>query len=160
MSYIGAELLVRLIYDSLILQRREKLSIWSSTREDGEEAAFAEYYTKKLFSRTKLQEKKKKERLAMNEQKLNSTAAFLVKQFKRIYPWDKRFRYTNMATCTYTVAIVFLYYLACTFIFLYVSRTTGYLFYLRDFIEHAFNLGKTEIASMIRWLMITHFRTG
>jgi hypothetical protein len=35
-----------------------------------------------------------------------------------IYQSDDDFRFTTMATCTYTVAVIFLYYLACTLVFL------------------------------------------
>ncbi len=66
-----------------------------------------------------------------------------VKQFiGKIYHWDDDFRFTTMATCTYTVAIVFLYYLACTFVFLYISRTTGHIAFIRYYIESTLNIGK------------------
>ena len=64
------------------------------------------------------------------------------KFFRSIYQWDDDFRFTTMATCTYTVAIVFLYYLACTFVFLYVSRTTGHFAFVRYYIESSFEIGK------------------
>jgi len=74
------------------------------------------------------------------QKKVNSSR---VKQFlDSIYHWDDDFRFTSMATCTYTVAFVFLYYLACTLVFLYISRTTGHISFVRYYIETTFNIGK------------------
>jgi hypothetical protein len=63
------------------------------------------------------------------------------KFFDSIYHWDDDFRFTTMTTCTYTVAIVFLYYLACTLVFLYISRTTGHISFIRYYIETTLNIG-------------------
>ena len=46
--------------------------------------------------------------------------------------------------CTYMVAVVFLYYLACTFVFLYVTRTTGHVSFLKLYLETTFNVGKID----------------
>jgi hypothetical protein len=62
--------------------------------------------------------------------------------FRSIYDSDDQFRFTTMATCTYTVAIVFLYYLACTFIFFYTSRTVGHISFLKHYIESTLNIGE------------------
>jgi hypothetical protein len=51
-----------------------------------------------------------------------------------------------MAMSTYTVAVVFLYYLACTFVFLYVTRTTGHVAFLRYYFESTFNVGKSSLS--------------
>ncbi len=59
-----------------------------------------------------------------------------------IHHWDDDFRFTTMATCTYTVAVIFLYYLACTLVFLYISRTTGHISFVRYYIGTTFNIGK------------------
>ena len=59
-----------------------------------------------------------------------------------IYKWDEDFHFTTMVTCTYTVAVVLLHYLACTFVFLYLSRTTGHLTFFKSYIESFANDGK------------------
>ena len=59
-----------------------------------------------------------------------------------------------MAMCTYTVAVVFLYYLACTFVFLYVTRTEGHMSYLKFFIESTFNIGEKNFVKTIFLLII------
>jgi len=60
---------------------------------------------------------------------------------KQCLHWDDDFHFTTIATCTYTVAVVFLYYLSCTFVFLYVSQTTGYISFVKYYIETTFNIG-------------------
>jgi hypothetical protein len=65
------------------------------------------------------------------------------KFFDSINHWDDDFGYTTMITCTYTVAIIVLYYLACTLIFLYISRTKGHISFIRYYIETTFNIGMT-----------------
>ncbi|CAF5136422.1 unnamed protein product, partial [Rotaria magnacalcarata] len=62
------------------------------------------------------------------------------KFFDTFYRWDDDFRFTTIATCTYTVAIVFLYYLACTFVFLYTSRTSGHISFIKSYIEYSANV--------------------
>jgi len=54
---------------------------------------------------------------------------------KQFLHWDNDFPFTTIATCTYTVAIVFLYYLACTLVFLYIPS-------VRYYIDTTFNIGK------------------
>ncbi len=64
------------------------------------------------------------------------------KFFDSIYHWDDDFRFTTMTTYTYTVVIVFLYYLACTLVFLCLSRPTDHLSLIQYFIGTTFNTGK------------------
>ncbi len=66
------------------------------------------------------------------------------KFFNSIYTWDEDFHFTTMVICTYTVAIVFVYYLTCTFVFLYTTRTTGHMAFLKSYIESSANIGKYE----------------
>jgi hypothetical protein len=47
-----------------------------------------------------------------------------------------------MIISTYAVAVVVLYYLACTLVFLYIPRTTGHISFVRYYIETTFNIGK------------------
>ncbi|CAF4415024.1 unnamed protein product [Rotaria sp. Silwood2] len=63
------------------------------------------------------------------------------------YNWDDDFRYTTIATCTYTVAFVFLYYLACTSVFLYMSRTKGHITFIKSYIEYSANIELNETFS-------------
>jgi hypothetical protein len=54
-----------------------------------------------------------------------------------------------MTICTYTVAIVFLYYLAFTLMFLYISRTIDHLSFIRYYIETIFNIEFSSMKSTI-----------
>jgi len=76
-------------------------------------------------------------------QKIKKKQSYLKKLLNSIYVWDDDdFPFTTMVVCTYTVAVVFLYYLACTFVFLYISRTTGHIAFLKSYIESSANTGK------------------
>ncbi len=117
-----------------------------------DESAFAKYYVQKLFRRNRratqqaystdvnidtMQDHEHEAELQRNAKPSR------VKQFfDSIYHWDNDFRFTTMATCTYTVAMIFLYYLACTLVFLYISRTTGHISFIRHYIETTLNIGK------------------
>ncbi|CAF1325642.1 unnamed protein product [Adineta steineri] len=151
LAYIGAELWVRFVYDSIYVPLRKNQSIWISPVAQPDEFEFSKYYVKKLFRRNlalaQINYSKKKvnidelddhEHEAEVQKEASKTR---VKDFIRsIYTWDEDFRFTTMATCTYAVAIVFLYYLACTFVFLYISRTTGHFAFLRFYLESMLNI--------------------
>ncbi len=77
-----------------------------------------------------------------DEQQNKANQSCFKKFVNSIYIWDNDFRFTTMVICTYTVAIVFLYYLACTFAFLYISRTTGHITFLKSYIESSTNIGQ------------------
>ncbi|CAF4048403.1 unnamed protein product, partial [Rotaria sordida] len=138
LSYIGAELCVRFVYDSIYVSVKKKKSIWSTPHVQFDELEFAKYYVTKLLRRncplyrTNTKQKSKQQ---------NVTNRSLIKKFfDSFYYWDEDFHFTTIATCTYTVAFVFLYYLACTFIFLYLSRPAGVIPFLRSFIENSANV--------------------
>ena len=81
--------------------------------------------------------------LGAKVKKENAVKKYLREKLAIFYtPPENNCPYTNMATCTYTVAAVFLYYITCSFIFFYVARTTGPLVLLRSFVEQSFDLGK------------------
>jgi hypothetical protein len=76
-----------------------------------------------------------------NEEEDESNQSWYKKLFSIICEPDKDFRFTIMVVSTYTVAFLFLYYLACTFLFLYLSRTTGHLAYVKSYVESLTNKG-------------------
>jgi hypothetical protein len=144
-------------------------SIWTARVEQSDESEFAYFYVKRLFRRN-YESKKLYYRqngnsdpvLNMNDEEFTSLTkpqqSRARKFLNSIYHWDDEFRFTTMATCTYTVAIVFLYYLACTFVFLYVSRTTGHVLLLRYFIESLLHIGECRSALNIRQFAFGRFR--
>ena len=67
----------------------------------------------------------------------------------KIYHWDKDFRYTTIATCTYIIAFVLLYYLTCMFTFQSLMGTSSISFHIRC-MEFIFEIGKTCIADLIQ----------
>ncbi|CAF3690473.1 unnamed protein product [Rotaria sordida] len=150
LSYIGAELCVRFAYDSVYVPLKKKQSIWTASVVQQDEFEFSKYYVTKLFRRN-LEEKQQRYQKIMSSNDLNNQLhgipskkkvypSRVKKFFNWIYPWHEDFRFTTIATCTYTVALVFLYYLACTFVFLYVSRTTGHTAFIRYYIESTLNI--------------------
>ncbi|UJR37331.1 hypothetical protein I4U23_030039 [Adineta vaga] len=152
LSYISAELCVRFIYDSIYVPYRKQRSIWSAPIAQLDECEFSKYYVTKLLRRNRRfqqislgqNEKTNLDNLIDHEheaQMQNTLNQSRVKRFfDCIYHSDDDFRFTTIATCTYTVAVVFLYYLACTFVFLYLSRTAGHISFLKFYIESTFNV--------------------
>ncbi len=158
LSYISAELCVRFGYDSIYVPCKKKQSIWSSPVAQPDESAFAKYYVTKLFRRNirsyqrayaadvNIDELDDFEHEAELQRKANQSR--VKKFFDWIYHWDDDFRFTTIATCTYTVAIIFLYYLACTFVFLYASKTTDHMSFIAYYIEMIFNISKRTLLSI------------
>ncbi|CAF0929613.1 unnamed protein product [Adineta ricciae] len=152
LSYISGELCVRFIYDSVYVPMRKKRTIWSAPVVELDDSEYSKYYVTKLFRRNHRSqrivpaqnEKVKLENLVDYEHDAevqNTINRSRVKKFfDHIYHSNNDFRFTTIATCTYTVAIVFLYYLACTFAFLYLSRTAGHISFLKFYIESTFNV--------------------
>ncbi|CAF1148324.1 unnamed protein product, partial [Didymodactylos carnosus] len=151
LSYIASELTVRFLYDSCYKQVKSKKSIWASPVMEYDEYQFSRYYVMKLFRRnpkyypndqtnsvpgtTDITNDDEEWRWYEKQEK-SRVKLFLDK----IYPWDDDFRFTTIALCTYTVAIIFLYYLACTLVFLYLSRTFGHTAFLRSYLEQVLNV--------------------
>jgi hypothetical protein len=125
--------------------------LFSAPVEHFDESEFAKYYITRLFRRN---HHSSQTRSKINEQDSNTdnhkndvevktnTYQYIKKWCLSIYHWDDDCRSTTMATCTYTVAIIFLYYLTCTFVFLYVSRALDPISFLRSYLEVIFDIGK------------------
>ncbi len=159
---------MRFAYDSIYVSLRKHRSTWSVLNEQVNDFEFVKSYVGKLFRQkhrpsqifiqqntniNKEDEQQNKANQSWLKKRINSIYIWLKKRIisiyirlkKRItsiYVWDDDFRFTTMVVCTYTVAIVFLYYLACTFVFLYISRTTGHIAFLKSYIESSGNVGK------------------
>ncbi|CAF4408462.1 unnamed protein product, partial [Rotaria sp. Silwood2] len=151
LAYIAAELCVRFVYDSIYILLKEKQSIWSAFISPLDKLEQTKYYVAKLLRRryssssliinqqntmTNNQNDKEHKSKQQNVNKQSSIKKFL----EFFYNWDDDFRYTTIATCTYTVAFVFLYYLACTSVFLYMSRTKGHITFIKSYIEYSANI--------------------
>jgi hypothetical protein len=143
---------VRFAYDAIYVPKKKKESIWLAPIVQLDESEFAKYYVTKLFRRNHhntqriTQQKTNLDNLIDHEHEAEQQNKANQSHFKRFvnyfYHFDDDFRFTTLAMCTYTVAVVFLYYLACTFVFLYVSRTTGHVAFLKFYFESTFNVGK------------------
>jgi hypothetical protein len=157
LSFTVAELWVRLVYDSIYVQIKKKKSIWSTPDEQIDEVELSKYYVTKLLRLTyrsterttkqntntnsSLDKHKAEQEEKANQSKLRKFINYIYHSIY-IYHWNDDFRFTTMVMCTYTVAFVFLYYLTCTFIFLNISRTTGYTSFLKSYIESSAKVGK------------------
>ncbi|CAF3324558.1 unnamed protein product [Rotaria socialis] len=172
LSYIGAELCVRFGYDSLYVPIKKNLSIWIAPVVQQDELEFSTYYVKKLFRKNLKAKQKEHQRMTAlakrkgdvvtDRQTEEEMKRSPLKKFfdEHIYRWDEDFRFTTIATCTYTVAIVFLYYVACTFVFLYISRTTGHISFIRYYLESTLDVefkGFFSLRAEIIWSAVLAF---
>jgi hypothetical protein len=136
---------VRFAYDSIYVQIKKKKSIWSIPDEQLDELELSKnYLAKSLRANQRSYKKTAKENTNIDSSidEHETEQSLFHKFINYIYHSDDNFRFTTMVTCTYTVAFVFLYYLACTFIFLYISRTTGHISFLKYYIESSARVGK------------------
>lgn len=115
----------------MILKNGESCSLDTSD----EVSAFSILYVKKL-----LQRNRPSTRICTKENKVNEWC--FKKLINLIHICDDDFYFTTMVLCTYTVAIVFLYYLGWTFVFIYISRPTGHMKFIKSYIESSANIGK------------------
>ena len=132
LSYIAAELCVRFVYDSIYLSLKHKQHV-HPVPDKPMDNSDQNHVTKLLRSNSHRAQ-------AITQQNKANQSRFR-KILNSIYVWDDDFRFTTMIICIYTVAIVFLYYLTCTFIFLYLSRTTGHIAFLKSYIESSADIG-------------------
>ncbi|CAF4805664.1 unnamed protein product, partial [Rotaria socialis] len=160
LSYIGAELCVRFAYDSIYVPGKKKECIGSPSSEKSDELQFAKYYVRKLLSRNRRSLSQTKPEQTKNINRLDSLKSTIGKYLDSIYHWDDDFRFTTIATCTYTVAFTFLYYLTCTFIFVYTSRSTGHIESMRSYIERSVNVELKNPFSLNREIIISTIITA
>ncbi|CAF1562766.1 unnamed protein product [Rotaria magnacalcarata] len=172
LSYIGAELCVRFGYDSVYVPIKKNLSIWTAPVVQQDELEFSKYYVTKLFRKNQKLKQQAYQRMTplakrtgdvtTNRPTEEEMKKSPLKKFfaQYIYRWDEDFRFTTIATCTYTVAIVFLYYVACTFVFLYISRTTGHISFIRYYLESTLDIefkGFFSLRAEIIWSAVLAF---
>jgi hypothetical protein len=79
---------------------------------------------------------------AENEEPNKPKRSCFKKLLDSIYIWDDNFRFSVMIVSTYTIAAVFLFYLACTFVFLYLSRITTLIAFIKFYIQLSTNIGE------------------
>jgi hypothetical protein len=77
-----------------------------------------------------------------NEEQDKPKRSWFKKLLDSIYIWDNNFRFSVMIVSTYTIAAVFLFYLACTFVFLYLSRITTLIAFIKFYIQLSTNIGE------------------
>lgn len=148
LSYIGAELCVRFAYDSIYIRRKNRRSIKSVLNEsmDGSEAA--NHHVIQLFRQTsRLSRQNSQKNTNINdenegEENNKTDQSLFRKLINYFYIWDDGFHFTTMVICANTVAFVFLYYLACTFVFFYITRTTGHITFMKSYVESLLDISK------------------
>ncbi|CAF1214242.1 unnamed protein product [Adineta steineri] len=138
LSYLTAELFVRFAYDSIYVPIKMKKSIWTMSDEETNESKMAKFYVTKLFRR----------KLIMKNNTNKNCQQYFRKFLKFIFKWQDDIYCTTMVICTYTVASIFLYYLACTFVFLYLSRITEYISFINSYIPSSINIKLKESSSL------------
>ncbi|CAF2995113.1 unnamed protein product [Rotaria sp. Silwood2] len=170
LSYIGAELCVRFAYDSIYVPIKRRESIWSASNVEFDELEFSRYYVRKLLRRncpayrktpkknTNINDQIAHEHESKQQNVINQSC--IKKCFNFFYDWDDSFHFTTIATCTYSVAFVVLYYLTCTFFFLYTSRTTGLISSIRSFIEYSANIELNDSFTLQREIIVSTVLTA
>ncbi|CAF4179026.1 unnamed protein product, partial [Adineta steineri] len=138
LSYLTAELFVRFAYDSIYVPIKTKKSIWAMSDDETNESKMAKFYVTKLFQH----------KILMKNNTNRNCQQYFQKFLKFIFQWQDDIYCTTMVICTYTVASIFLYYLACTFVFLYLSRTTEYISFLNSYIPSSINIKLKESSSL------------
>lgn len=106
LSYLSAEFYIRIVYDSIYLQLKNKRNQYESN-----ESVSAKFYVTKLFSRPSY------------------------------YHKSEYSHFPTIIICAFTVASIFVYYLSCTLIFVYIARTTSHASFITYTIERIFNIG-------------------
>ncbi|UJR16802.1 hypothetical protein I4U23_003701 [Adineta vaga] len=124
LSYLAVELSVRFFYDSIYMTMKMKQNSCStlSSCDESEELILAKEHVTKLFRQS-----------GHDNRLIYSTSAIIDKlgdaknENRLSYNCTDSFRFTTMILCTYTMAIVFVYYFACTFVFVYMSHVHRFL---------------------------------
>ena len=158
-GYICAELLMRLLYDSIYIARQKGKSIFKILHRPIEQ--YSKVNTQQnqtpqmsaTTSGTSLETSADSSGTS-GDPRVNSSSPSKkthgifrrrwndVKDFlNSIYKWDKDFRYTTIVICTYTVATVFLFHLTGTMILLYRTPTNNCVRYAKQTFEFLLNIG-------------------
>ncbi|CAF4013125.1 unnamed protein product, partial [Rotaria sordida] len=153
LAYISAELCMRFVYDSIYVSLKTKQSIWLVSNVEFNELEYSKYYVTKLLRRNRSLSQIITQQNVTNQSRLREF-------FNFFFYWDDSFRFTTIATCTYTVAFTFLYYLACTFVFLYTSRSIGHISFIRSYIEYSANVEINEKFSLKREIILSAIFTA
>ncbi|CAF1115140.1 unnamed protein product [Rotaria sordida] len=153
LAYISAELCMRFVYDSIYVSLKTKQSIWLVSNVEFNELKYSKYYVTKLLRRNRSLSQIITQQNVTNQSRLREF-------FNFFFYWDDSFRFTTIATCTYTVAFTFLYYLACTFVFLYTSRSIGHISFIRSYIEYSANVEINEKFSLKREIILSAIFTA
>ena len=153
LSFICAELSVRFAYDSIYVSIKKKRSLWSTANIEPDEFVFAKSYVTKLF-RSNLRSNGLINPSDINRDRLNDFQSesglqrkMNLSRLKRFFTLisfeNDYFRLTTVGACTYTVAMLFLYYFSCTLVFHYIIIATDSTSSIRSYLETIFNIGKT-----------------
>jgi len=152
-GYIGAELTVRLLYDSIHIARKYHRKITKRTYRKIDQYS---------FSKAKMEECVKNRNKDVTSGGNNiaksdnleaegcwiSIRNFIIDHFRQfrtyiteIYKWEDDFRFTTIVISIYTITFIFLFHLTFTFIFLYTTETTNYNTYIKHIVERILKIG-------------------
>ena len=144
-------LYTRAIKKSKPILIREKLRIWFPSISIFDDWLLTKYYVAKLFRKSPFIKRRIHLELRTTQQLSNKSIKIIIQLFiKKIihfmFPWKKTYRFTTLATCIYTAAFAFLYYLTCTVIILYLSKLTDLTSILKYYIETVLNIGRMIVS--------------
>lgn len=127
-------MIVRFIYDSIYISFIKKENSRFINDDDETDIKCAYIYVKQLF------EKKH----SMNANK-KSTQSTLQTMYDSIFKWNTTSYLTTMSLSIHVIAGVFLYYLVCSFVFIYTSRTTGHVLIFKSILNSLIQTSKLRM---------------
>jgi hypothetical protein len=134
-GYVCAELIMRLLYDSVYISSKKGKCFWKIPHRNIEQYSYKADYVNKKFIR-------KSEKKTTNANSDQQGCLHRIRGlFTSIYTWDETFRYTTIVVCTYTVACLFLFHLTGTIILLYNTSTNDYIRYIKEVYKVILNIG-------------------
>jgi hypothetical protein len=152
-GYIGAELTVRLSYDSIHIAHKYGRKITERTYRKIDQYSFSKAKMKECVKNRNKDVRSGGNNIAKNDnlepqECWISIRKFIIKHFRqfrmyitKIYKWEDDFRFTTIVISTYTITFIFLLHLTFTFIFLYTTETTNYITYIKHIVERILKIG-------------------
>ena len=127
LSYIGAELLIRLFYDLIYLP-------WMTKRKSSSEPPITPTHGFNMYYSTNSAQQ------LPNDDNSSSTN-WLRKIINKIYERDESLQLTTVTMCVYTVTVSLVYYLTCIFAFQPTTKTSSMSFLILC-LQQLLNIGK------------------
>jgi hypothetical protein len=142
---------MRFAYDSIYNALQNERSILTTPEMNVEEFSFSIAHARKSLVSDSTNNNNNNSANRRNHVSSNNDISwrrfrqYIVRKFRefpdQIYIWDSKFRFTTIIICTYTLAYIILFHLTFIFIFLYTSKRTSYISYLKHIFQAILKIG-------------------